>query len=251
MPKIEMHKVLDDKELTYFVGCWLLWIVLFVADALGLLEFLPTLLFLPVGVLLLFLTGLTAFSGHELGKKLIANANSNASKTFWLFGSVLTPLTLLLVVSLMFSDASLVDVANYIKGNPWADFTTLEYVLACNTFIGISFLFLNKTSSLLSWANGNFLLFFLMSFWPMGDGPHGYLCNGQFVSLDYAFGGCNGLEYNYRDMISYKTFLKTQWGLDSVAKRLADFIQFSLPASLGLLILGIIHVLWRKPYSIQ
>ena len=109
---------------------------------------------------------------------------------------------------------------------------------------------LNKFSSTLAWANGNLFLFFALSFWPKDDGPAGHICNGRFLSLEDNYDSCNGVALNNTEMVTFKEYAEIQWGLDTIGLNLGSFIQLCAPALLGLLVLGAVHILWRKPYSL-
>lgn len=237
-------------KLPNFLGCWTFWFALFAVERMGTLQYLPDIVLFLLGFILFFGAAVTAISGHDLAKHLISNATAASSKFGWLLCGVFVPLILLGILCLVFSDSSLLEIFAYIAGNPWNNYTTLEYVLICNLFVAISFLFLDKTSSTLSWANGNLFFFFVLSFWPQNDGPSGYLCGGQFFSLDEFSGNCNGVALQYTDIMSFKEYLEIQWGLDTIASNLASFVQYCAPALLGLFVLGVVHVLWRKPSSL-
>jgi len=239
-----------NSEIRNFVGCWFLWFIFFAAEKIGLLSYLPDFIIFILGYVLLFGAALTAFSGHEATKYLVNNAISTVAKLGWLVLGVLIPLMFLGILCLIFTASSPYEVFAFAAESQWRDYTTLEYVLSCNVFVAISFLFLNKAASLLAWVNGNLFAFFILCFWPFRDEATGYLCNGQFLPLDEGYETCNGVVFKAAEMMSFKEYLEVQWGLDTLAHNLASFIQFSAPAILGLLVLGAVHILWRKPHSL-
>ena len=240
----------QNSEIRNFVGCWVIWFIVFTAEKIGLLAYLPDVILFLLGFVWLFGVGFTAFSGHEAAKYLINNTTSTFYKFGLLFCGVLIPLTLLGTLCLVFTASSPLEVFAYTLESHWKGYTTLEYGLLCNLFVAISFLFLDRASSVLAWANGNLFFFFILSFWPQNDGTAGYLCNGRFLALDEGYTTCNGVAFNAAEMMSFTEYLEVQWGLDTLAHNLASFFQFSAPAIVGLLVLGTVHVLWRKPYSL-
>ena len=92
-------------------------------------------------------------------------------------------------------------------------------------FPAMSYFFTSRDElpSLISWANGNFFLVFLITLFPKtDDAPEGFECNGEF--RDNSWSACNGTEIPYSEYITWDEFLYEFYGITQREHDLVNYL---------------------------